>query len=193
MVEKMCTEYGQFVGSYGDEKYFSFPSIQSLSQSSVEPKLRQLGFGYRAKYIQQSAKFILECGGDQWLFGHRQMEYNDARKSLLQLSGVGPKVADCILLMSLDQPSSVPVDTHMFNIAKQYLPHLSKNKTVTDKVYMEIGDHFRGLYGTYAGWAHSVLFSADLKHIQKSLALEKTESNSESDSPSPAKKKRKKK
>ena len=71
--------------------------------------------------------------------------------------------------MSLDQPGAVPVDTHMFNIAKQYLPHLNKTKTVTDKVYAEIGDHFRSLYGGHAGWAHSVLFSADLKHIQKSL------------------------
>ena len=50
------------------------------------------------------------------------------------MTGVGPKVADCILLMSLDQPSSVPVDTHMFQIAAQnYLPHLKKYKTVTDK------------------------------------------------------------
>ena len=78
-----------------------------------------------------------------------------------------PKVADCILLMSLDQPSAIPVDTHMFQIAAQkYLPHLRHRKSVTDKVYEEIGDHFRGLYGPYAGWAHSVLFSADLRHLQ---------------------------
>ncbi len=104
-----------------------------------------------------------------WLTGLRKQQYSDARKSLIQLQGIGPKVADCILLMSLDQPGAVPVDTHMFNIAKQYLPHLNKTKTVTDKVYAEIGDHFRALYGGHAGWAHSVLFSADLKHIQKSL------------------------
>merc|ERR1711936_1079733 len=39
-------------------------------------------------------------------------------------------------------------------------------KTVTDRVYTEIGDHFRDLYGEFAGWAHSVLFSADLKHLR---------------------------
>ena len=59
--------------------------------------------------------------------------------------------------MSLDQPSSIPVDTHMFKIASaKYLPHLKKFKSVTDKVYREIGDHFRKLYGEHAGWAHSV-------------------------------------
>ena len=67
------------------------------------------------------------------------------------------QVADCVLLMSMDQASAVPVDTHMFQIAaKNYMPHLKKYKTVTDKVYMEIGEHFRKLYGPHAGWAHSV-------------------------------------
>ena len=50
--------------------------------------------------------------------------------------------------------------------ANKYLPHLKSYKSVTDKIYKEIGSHFRGLYGEYAGWAHSVLFSADLKHLQ---------------------------
>jgi len=198
MVEKMCKNYGDKVCHFADEEYFSFPSLESLSQSSVEQKLRELGFGYRAKYIQQSAKFILDQGGESWLFNHRSMTYIDARKSLLQLSGVGPKVADCILLMSMDQPGAVPVDTHMFNIAKQYLPHLNKTKTVTDKVYLEIGDHFRKLYGGYAGWAHSVLFSADLKHIQKSvenhnskLEIKCEEKETEVKSPTAKKKKKK--
>ena len=84
----------------------------------------------------------------------------------MKLSGIGPKVADCILLMSLDKTDAIPVDTHMFQIAaKSYLPHLKGCKSVTDKVYSEIGDHFRSLYGDYAGWAHSVLFSADLKEL----------------------------
>ena len=100
------------------------------------------------------------------MYSLRCLPYDEAKAELLKLSGIGPKVADCILLMSLDQPSAIPVDTHVFQIAKKYLPHLAKNKSVTDKVYKEIGDHFRGLYGSHAGWAHSVLFSADLKHLK---------------------------
>ena len=106
----------------------------------------------------------------------RGMEYAEAKAELLKLTGVGPKVADCILLMSLDQPSSVPVDTHMFQIAAdKYLPHLKKYKTVTDKVYAEIGDHFRGLYGQHAGWAHSVLFSADLRQFRDTAGTAATD------------------
>jgi len=166
MVENMSKEYGEQVGEFNSVPYYAFPTLQRLAQDGVEEKLRTLGFGYRAKYIEESARKILKLGGAPWLQSLRTLENKDAKAQLLTLSGIGPKVADCILLMSLDQPSSVPVDTHVFQIAKQYLPHLNNTKTVTSKVYTEIGDHFRGLYGEYAGWAHSVLFSADLKHLQ---------------------------
>ena len=106
-------------------------------------------------------------GGKKYLLELRSKPYAEAREALLKLSGIGPKVADCILLMSLDKTDAIPVDTHMFQIAaKSYLPHLKGCKTVTDKVYSEIGNHFRSLYGDYAGWAHSVLFSADLGHLK---------------------------
>ena len=138
----------------------------------VEQTLRMLGFGYRAAYISKTAKQIMAAGGKEYLFSLRSLPYDNAKKELLKLTGIGPKVADCILLMSLDKPSAIPIDTHMFQIAAQkYLPHLRERKTVTDKVYEEISEHFRSLYGDYAGWAHSVLFSADLRHLQN---IEKT-------------------
>lgn len=46
------------------------------------------------------------------------------------------------------------------------MPKLAKQKTVTEKIYNEIGDHFRNLYGPLAGWAHTILFCADLKKFQ---------------------------
>jgi len=59
--------------------------------------------------------------------------------------------------MSLDHLQAIPVDTHVFQIAKsRYLPNLSGTKTVTNRVYNEIADHFRKMFGDYAGWAHTV-------------------------------------
>ena len=184
MIEKMCSRYGEEVatiitsdeGSKSDTKtYYSFPTLDSLCAEQkvdnksvdVEQTLRLLGFGYRAGYIAKTAKQIMKSGGNDYLFSLRTLPYDKAKTELLKLTGIGPKVADCILLMSLDKPSSIPVDTHMFQIAAQkYLPHLRERKSVTDKVYAEISEHFRALYGDYAGWAHSVLFSADLRHLQ---------------------------
>jgi N-glycosylase/DNA lyase len=53
---------------------------------------------------------------EQWLFNLRDKPYEEVKEALLELSGVGPKVADCIALMSLDKLESVPVDTHVWQV-----------------------------------------------------------------------------
>lgn len=59
--------------------------------------------------------------------------------------------------MSLDHSESIPVDTHVWQIAsRDYGFNKKGNKTLSSKLYTEIGDHFRLLFGDYSGWAHSV-------------------------------------
>jgi N-glycosylase/DNA lyase len=59
--------------------------------------------------------------------------------------------------MSLGHLEAIPVDTHMYQVAVQsYLPHLRGCKVVTNRIYNEIGNHFRSLFGPLAGWAHTV-------------------------------------
>ncbi|CAG0914477.1 unnamed protein product [Notodromas monacha] len=166
MVEKLCVNYGDPLRDSDGEIYYTFPTIEALCKPGVESKLRTLGFGYRAGYIAKSADKIVTKGGRDWLLSLRKLDYQEAHKSLLELTGVGAKVADCICLMSLDHLEAVPVDTHVFQIAaRDYLPELRGTKTVTSRIYSLIGDHFRDLYGLQAGWAHSVLFSADLRRF----------------------------
>ncbi|KAL0818401.1 hypothetical protein ABMA28_008873 [Loxostege sticticalis] len=168
MVDKLCEHYGEKICSFDDYVYYSFPDVEKLAKPEVEAKLRELGFGYRAKFIQKSAAQIVEWGGKEWFKGLQDMKYKDARQELMKLFGIGPKVADCICLMSLNHFEAVPVDTHVYQIAAQnYLPHLRGKKNVTEKMYIEIGDYFRNMYGDLAGWAHTVLFCADLKKFQK--------------------------
>ena len=57
-----------------------------------EACLRDLGFGYRARFLQQSAKQILDTHGIQWLDGLRNVPYLEARDALRTLPGVGTKV-----------------------------------------------------------------------------------------------------
>ncbi|KAM3964033.1 8-oxoguanine DNA glycosylase [Aphomia sociella] len=169
MVEKLCAHYGEEICTYNGVTYYSFPVVEKLSQPEVESNLRKLGFGYRAKFIQKAAAQIVEWGGEDWFKSLQDMKYKEARQELMKLHGIGPKVADCICLMSLDHLEALPVDTHVYQIAAQnYLPHLRGRKNVTEKMYVEIGDHFRKLYGDMAGWAHTVLFCADLKKFQQS-------------------------
>ncbi|XP_063229833.1 N-glycosylase/DNA lyase [Bacillus rossius redtenbacheri] len=168
MVEKLCVLYGEKIATVGDTVYHAFPVVSALASTGVEKALRNAGFGYRAKFIHQSACKIEEMGGDAWLGKLQELPYVEAKAELMKLPGIGAKVADCICLMSLNHLESIPVDTHIFQVASQrYMPHLKKYKSVTAKVYDEIGDYFRDLYGVYAGWAHTILFCADLKMFQQ--------------------------
>lgn len=91
--------------------------------------------------------------------------YQEAKEGLLSLKGVGPKVADCVCLMGLGWGESVPVDTHVWQIAQRDYKFGKKAKTFNKAMYDAVGEHFRNLWGKYAGWAHSVLFTADLRQF----------------------------
>jgi N-glycosylase/DNA lyase len=139
----------------------------------IEQQLRDASFGYRAKFIQKSSAEIMEKGNLKWFQELQKMDYRQAHTELLSLTGIGPKVADCICLMSLNHLEAIPVDTHVFQIAQHYLPHLAKMKSVTGKAYTDIGDKFREVYGPYAGWAQTVLFCADLRQFKDKKNLVK--------------------
>ena len=78
--------------SEGD--FYAFPTVAALAEdpTKVEAKLRGLGFGYRAAYIAQSASQIHAKGGEEYLETLRSMSYEEARKELLLVKGIGPKV-----------------------------------------------------------------------------------------------------
>ncbi|XP_076352045.1 N-glycosylase/DNA lyase-like [Tachypleus tridentatus] len=168
MVEKLCEKYGSKLLEVNGRLFYNFPSLEALAGETVEQELVKLGFGYRAKYISSTAKHITKNLSPEWLESLRKIPYEEARTALMQLPGVGAKVADCVCLMSLDKPGAIPIDTHVWQITvRDYLHHLKATKSLTDKVYSQVGNFFRERFGDYAGWAHSVLFSADLKKFKE--------------------------
>lgn len=92
MVEKLCQKFGILLLKHEDVEYYSFPTIESLAEPQIESQLRAMGFGYRAKFIQQSAVKILENGGRDWLLNLRTLPYAEAKSSLMALPGIGAKV-----------------------------------------------------------------------------------------------------
>lgn len=162
LVNKLCINYGEKICEVEGQDFYAFPDLSSLAKEGVEENLRILGFGYRAKYIQKSAEEILAKGGLKWFQEVRDMSYEAAHAELISLTGIGPKVADCICLMSLNKMSAVPVDTHIIQIAKHYLPEVANIKSMTPTVYKKIGNEFRKVYGDYSGWAQTVLFCTEL-------------------------------
>ncbi|MEW5302609.1 MAG: hypothetical protein WDW36_005377 [Sanguina aurantia] len=149
--------------SSGPLTYYAFPTLQQLTRATEE-ELRAAGFGYRAKFITGSVALLSETpgGGEAWLMALRDSPYANAVEALSTLPGIGPKVAACVSLFSLDKHEAIPVDTHVWQIAlRYYLPQL-EGKSLTKKVHAEVAEAFTGRFGPYAGWAHNTLFISEL-------------------------------
>ncbi|KAI3686940.1 hypothetical protein L1987_80630 [Smallanthus sonchifolius] len=105
---------GNYLGEVEGVGFYEFPSLDQLSKVSEE-QLRKAGFGYRAKYIRGTIEVLQSKpgGGVEWLTSLRKSDLESAIEALTSLPGVGPKVAACIAVFSLDQHHAVPVDTHV--------------------------------------------------------------------------------
>jgi N-glycosylase/DNA lyase len=172
-ITKMLTsfrkDYGKFLMSIPtqsgeDYAIYSFPTLESLS-SMTEDDLRAIGLGYRAKYMVETRDLLIKCGGRDYLLNLRaESDPQKVQDELVQFSGVGRKVADCIALFSLDSDDAIPVDVHVQHIAsRDYDPNvLGKAKSITPTIYKQVGDLFRSRFPNRAGWAHSLLFVAEL-------------------------------
>lgn len=164
----------------GREYYqlYSFPSLEELASHATDEDLRgKCGMGYRASYILETMKILSgeEKGGEDYL---RRVLRNtkdpiEVQTMLCEFKGVGRKVADCVALFSLDQEDAIPVDTHVWNIAiRDYDPEgtLKTNvKSLTPSNYKMVGDLFRSKFPNKAGWAHSLLFVAELPSFKALL------------------------
>ena len=129
----------------GPNKYdYTFPSPEKVLEAG-ESFLRELGFGFRAKYLIYAANEIVN--NNFCLYGLRKVPYVDAKKQLINLYGVGEKVADCVLAFSLDKNEAFPVDRHIHRaLIKWY--GVSKKISLTDLSKWAI-DYF-GNYGSIA-------------------------------------------
>jgi len=166
MIQKLCEKYGTLIDELDGKDYYSFPKLDQL-KIATKGELMELGFGYRSKYLVSVVKQIETKGGSSWLETLRQQNTDTVIKELTKLSGIGPKVAHCISLFSLAKFDLVPVDTHVFQIGQRYLEHL-KNKNPNKKNNEEIIELFTDTFCEYVGWAHTILFAAELP-IFKSL------------------------
>ncbi|KAH8049309.1 8-oxo-7,8-dihydroguanine DNA N-glycosylase [Aureococcus anophagefferens] len=160
-LRELCGDVAAVPGGAGMEasEPRTFPTLERLC--GVEAGARDLG-RLRAPYVAKTARHVRDKGGDAWLAGLRNADRADVKVALLECAGVGPKVADCVALFSLDQADAVPVDTHVWRIARRdFDPTLDDVASITPKVYDRVGDLFRDRFDN-AGWAHTVLFAAEL-------------------------------
>lgn len=145
ILEKMAERYGAQGYDERGVPYHAFPQPDVLA-NATEEELKTLGAGYRATYIQNTARKVAE-GFD--FCAVRVMDRESASKTLQTLPGVGPKVAACIMLFSLGFEESCPMDVWMKRVlADRYAPLGEKEAMVA----------MEGHFGRWTGAAQQYLF-----------------------------------
>ena len=148
-VEDMSTHFGQPV-ALGNQVRGAFPGPEALA-SAGEGALRKLGLGFRAKYVAAVAQQAAEGRLD--VFALREVSYGEALEALTALPGVGDKVANCVLLFSLDKLEAFPVDVWIHRVLQEWYLDRSR-KLSRSEMRLWAQDYFK----PYAGYANQYLF-----------------------------------
>ncbi len=137
-------------------EYYLFPAAKELSKAT-EGALRECNLGFRDKYVLNSAKLVFDKEID--LNRIESLDYKKAKKELTNISGVGSKVADCILLFSMKKSEAFPVDTWIKKIMNEVY--------VETKNIKKINEYAEDKWGKNAGIAQQYLFYYKRNSIQK--------------------------
>lgn len=137
-IEALCKKYGKKIGEYNGDIYFSFPTPEELS-IATEQELSDMKFGYRSKYIIESVEQFIKRGNPK------------SYEEVLSYTGVGPKVANCMMLFGVHKTDSFPIDTWVKHIMNDMYGFDEKN-------IKGMQEFAKKNYGKYAGYAQQYLF-----------------------------------
>ena len=176
MLNKLSARFGEKTVFDGYD-FYTFPGPEKLG-NAAEKALRSCGLGYRAKYVRETSRIILE--GEFELEGLRSLPYQLAKERLCELQGVGAKVADCVLLFSLDRLDAFPVDVWVKRILLKYyadrfpsalVQRLLGKESLSNTDYERLNEFGRGYFGEYAGYAQEYLYHYERMKRAKLLML----------------------
>ena len=142
IIQRLCERLGENKGDY-----YAFPTPEKMAQMD-ESFYASIGAGYRAAYLASTARQIAN-GFD--LEEITLLNGNEGNKRLCKLLGVGPKVADCILLFGYHKQDVFPVDTWIKKVYKDVIGDNEPNNNAMRRKLIE-------MYGEYSGYAQQYLF-----------------------------------
>lgn len=135
-----------------------FPEPRALAGCS-DDALACCRLGYRTRYIRETAR--MADADSEWADRVRAYAYPDAMRELRRFPGVGPKVADCVLLFGFSQYNSFPVDVWIRRVmARHYCPGECRGGALGCREYETIRQIAQEHFGPYAGYAQEYLFMA---------------------------------
>ena len=148
-VEQLAERFGAPISSRGNHRITAFPTPARLAGASIwELGRLKLGLPRHASYVHALAQEVHTGSLD--LEALTRSPYGEAKSRLMQCKGIGPKVADCVLLFSLDKPNAFAMDTHVRRaLVKLY------GLTGTDAERLRCA---QDRFGPHAGYVSQLLF-----------------------------------
>ncbi len=155
IIERISKKYGKEI-EWNNIKYYTFPTPEELSNASVRD-LRLLSLGFRDSRVYETTQIINNKEID--LVKLEKMEDTNAlREELLKFPGVGPKVADCIMLFSMKKHEVFPIDVWVKRVMTElYLNEVTEgnSKNISNKKILELAE---SKFGKLSGLAQQYLF-----------------------------------
>jgi N-glycosylase/DNA lyase len=163
MLKNLCRRFG-IKREIDEKKFFTFPTTKSLAKASIN-ELCSCGIGYRAKTIKSlTEKIIIGTLNIEEL---SRCKYDEAKEKLLSIYGIGNKLADCILLFSLEKTEAFPIDVWIARSIYSYYRSLLnqesfkpdfKSTKLSPNKYNLLSKIMRQHFGKYAGYAQQYLY-----------------------------------
>lgn len=148
VIENLSTSFGEYICSFRGRDYYSFPTAERLSEVPVE-KIQECKAGFRAPRIREAAERFLK--ESDIVYNIKNTSYDEGLEYLKTYKGIGDKVANCILLFSMKQFDTFPVDVWV----RRVMQTLYVDKNTKDK---EIRKFAEDKFGDYSGYAQQYLF-----------------------------------
>ena len=164
-LQNLCKTFGRRKIVDGKE-FFLFPEASDLANASVLD-IKKCGLGYRAKAVKTASLSVLDRKID--FDSLKKLDYHAAKEELIKVFGIGNKVADCILLFSLEKLEAFPLDRWMLRILQKYYSKEFQisTKTLTEKTYDQLHENIVKHFGCYAGYAQQFLFKMERELYKK--------------------------
>jgi N-glycosylase/DNA lyase len=154
-IKQMCENMAERFGDPLAPGYYALPTWGRLAEVP-EAELRACGLGFRARYIKATALILAE--DPAWLIRTEALPYEEAKQTLVQLPGVGEKVADCVLLFGAGQGEAFPVDVWILRV-------MEKRYGLQGWTNAQVAHFGRVHFGPLAGLAQQFLFAAERRRI----------------------------
>ncbi len=164
-LQNLCKTFGRRK-IVGGREFFLFPEPSDLANASVLD-IKKCGLGYRAKAVKTASLSVLDGKIDFDFL--KKIDYHTAKEELTKVFGIGNKVADCILLFSLEKLEAFPLDRWMLRILQKYYSKEFQisTKTLTEKTYDQLHENIVEHFGSYAGYAQQYLFKMERELYKK--------------------------